>query len=67
MTAQRRNHVETEVVEGIEYKLFTDSIGPAIMVTDLDAGEVVTKLNYKTEAIAGQMFDTAVAAAKKTH
>ena len=58
---------ETTVVEGIEYKLYTNRLGPAVMVTDLDSGEVVSVSNFATEAIAGNIFDAAVIAAKKTH
>ena len=58
---------ETTVVKGIEYKLYTNNQGPAVMVTDLDSGEVVSVSNFATEAIAGNIFDAVIAALKKTH
>jgi hypothetical protein len=50
-------------IDGIEYKLFTNDLGPAIRVKDVDSGEVVTIVNYPSEEAAEEAYDTATAAA----
>lgn len=43
-----------EIIEGVEYRLFTDCQGPAIQVKDLDSGGIVAMIGYpSTEKSSG--------------
>ncbi len=57
--------VEIEIINGIEYKLFSNQYGPALRVFDIESGEIVGLTNFKSEAKAGAMFDAAVAYARR--
>jgi len=51
-----------EVIDRIEYHLFTNYRGPAIGIKDLDTGAVVSTLNYPSPELAQEAYDTLTAA-----
>lgn len=57
--------VEIEIIDGVEFKLFHNQYGPAFRVLDLASNEVVGLTNFKSESLAGETFDAAVAHARK--
>ena len=56
----------TEIIDGVEYKLFSNDHGPAVRVKDVDANEVVTIINYPNAVKAQAAFTTATEHARKT-
>ena len=57
---------ETTTVANIQYRKFENNLGPAVEVIDLDSGEIVTTVNFKTDVKAGEVYDEAVRVAKLT-
>ena len=69
MAEQQKTGVKNEestVVANIEYRKFENKLGPAVQVVDLDSGEVVTTVNFKTDARAGEVYDKAIRFARLT-
>ncbi len=52
-----------EIIEGIEYHLFTDCQGTAIQIKDLDLGEIVAMIGYPSAEQAQEAYKTTVAMA----
>ena len=69
MASSERTGVKNEeftIVANIKYRKFENNLGPALQVIDLDSGEIVTTVNFKTDAKAGEVYDEAVRVAKLT-
>lgn len=53
----------SEMIDGIEYAFFIDTIGPAFRVIDSNSGEQVSLMHYPTAEKAQDAYRTAAATA----
>jgi hypothetical protein len=59
------SEIATAVIDGVEYKLFANKLGPAVRVKDVDSNEVVTTINYVNSTQAQAAFNEATDTARR--